>query len=417
MFYVTVTRGVFRLIALALFLSFGLLTACQIEEPPQMFPLGTDVSLPADTMLIRGQVPTQTTLSAMLNEHGLHASAVGRVVVATREVFDPRRLRALQPFLLERTFDGDIRRFEYEIDNDQFLRLASVPGAKDDLVANLLPIEKNREEAAIAGTINTDTPSLYQAMTATGERADLTIAMADIFAGEIDFNTELRQGDYFALAFEKFTREDRPSTYGEIYAAEFYNDGRLLRALHFTPPDGEPGYYDEQGNSLKRLFLKSPLKFSPRVTSGFSRRRFHPVLKRYRPHLGIDYGAPVGAPVVAVATGRVVSATYDSANGRMVRLKHPSGYETYYLHLSKFGPGIRKGARVTQGQLIGQVGATGLATGPHLDYRVRKNGVFVNPTVEHRKMPPGEPVPADIMPLFEEVRDEWLPRLKHSVTE
>ena len=333
MFYVTVTRGVFRLIALALFLSFGLLTACQIEEPPQMFPLGTDISLPADTMLIRGQVPTQTTLSAMLNEHGLHASAVGRVVVATREVFDPRRLRALQPFLLERTFDGDIRRFEYEIDNDQFLRLASVPGAKDDLVANLLPIEKNREEAAIAGTINTDTPSLYQAMTATGERADLTIAMADIFAGEIDFNTELRQGDYFALAFEKFTREDRPSTYGEIYAAEFYNDGRLLRALHFTPPDGEPGYYDEQGNSLKRLFLKSPLKFSPRVTSGFSRRRFHPVLKRYRPHLGIDYGAPVGAPVVAVATGRVVSATYDSANGRMVRLKHPSGYETYYLHL------------------------------------------------------------------------------------
>ena len=101
----------------------------------------------------------------------------------------------------------------------------------------------------------------------------------------------------------------------------------------------------------------------------------------------------------------------------MVRLKHPSGYETYYLHLSKFGPGIRKGARVTQGQLIGQVGATGLATGPHLDYRVRKNGVFVNPTVEHRKMPPGEPVPADIMPLFEEGRDEWLPRLKQSVTE
>ena len=347
----------------------------------------------------------------------MHASAVGRVVVATREVFDPRRLRAMQPFLLERTFDGDIRRFEYEIDNDQFLRLATVPGAKNDLIANLLPIEKNREEAARAGTINTDTPSLYQAMTAAGERADLTITMADIFAGEIDFNTELRQGDYFALAFEKFTREDRPSTYGEIYAAEFYNDGRLLRALRFTPPDGEPGYYDEKGNSLKRLFLKSPLKFSPRVTSGFSRRRFHPVLKRYRPHLGIDYGAPVGAPVVAVATGRVVSATYDSSNGRMVRLKHSSGYETYYLHLSKFAPSIRKGARVTQGQLIGQVGATGLATGPHLDYRVRKNGVFVNPTVEHRKMPPGDPVPADIMPLFEEVRDEWLPRLKHSVTE
>jgi murein DD-endopeptidase MepM/ murein hydrolase activator NlpD len=211
--------------------------------------------------------------------------------------------------------------------------------------------------------------------------------------------------------FEKFTREDRPPTYGAIAAAEFQNDGRVLRAIRFTPTGGKPGYYDQNGRSLKRFFLRSPLKFEPRITSGFSRRRFHPVLHEYRAHLGVDYGAPTGAPVVAVASGSVVSATFDGANGRMVRLRHASGYETYYLHLSAFGPGIRAGARVSQGQLIGRVGATGLASGPHLDYRLRKNGVFVNPLREHRNLPPGEPVPSSAMPAFQAERDLALSRL------
>jgi murein DD-endopeptidase MepM/ murein hydrolase activator NlpD len=209
--------------------------------------------------------------------------------------------------------------------------------------------------------------------------------------------------------FDKFTREDGPATYGAISAAELESDGRVLRAIRFTPPGGgKPGYYDENGRSLRRLFLRSPLKFDPRITSGFSRRRFHPVLKTSRPHLGVDYGAPTGAPVVAVASGGVVSATFDRANGRMVRLRHTQGYETYYLHLSAFAPGIRAGRRVAQGQLIGRVGSTGLATGPHLDYRLRKNGTFVNPVQEHRNMPPGEPVPAEARAQFEVERDRAL---------
>jgi murein DD-endopeptidase MepM/ murein hydrolase activator NlpD len=185
----------------------------------------------------------------------------------------------------------------------------------------------------------------------------------------------------------------------------------VLRAIRFTPPHGKPGYYDLQGRSLRRFFLRSPLKFEPRITSGFSRRRFHPVLHTYRAHLGVDYGAPTGAPVVAVSAGTVLGATYDRANGRMVRLKHASGYETYYLHLSAFAPGVRAGARVAQGQVIGRVGATGLASGPHLDYRLRKNGVFVNPLAEHRRMPPGEPIPAGARVEFESVRDRAVERL------
>jgi murein DD-endopeptidase MepM/ murein hydrolase activator NlpD len=385
--------------------------ACRTDAPPPPpAPIGADIFLKPDTELIRGIVPRNTTLDTLLRTHGLAAQAVQHVITATREAFDPRRLRASQPFALLRTIEGELRHFEYEIDNDLFLRVA--PGLPESaLRAELLPIPKQRHDAVAAGTITAATPSLFQAMDAAGESPDLSIALAEIFSGEIDFNTELQPGDRFGLAFEKFTREDRPATYGDVAAAEFVNDGRVVRAIRFTPAGGKPGYYDEQGRSLRRFFLRSPLKFEPRITSGFSRRRFHPVLHTYRAHLGVDYGAPTGAPVVAVSSGTVVSATSDRANGRMVRLKHASGYETYYLHLSAFGSGIRAGARVSQGQVIGRVGSTGLASGPHLDYRLRKNGVFVNPLTEHRKMPPGDPIPAGAMNEFEAVRAAALARL------
>jgi murein DD-endopeptidase MepM/ murein hydrolase activator NlpD len=218
--------------------------------------------------------------------------------------------------------------------------------------------------------------------------------MAQIFAGEIDFNTELQPGDRYTIAFERLEREGRPSSYGDITAAEFQNDGRTVRAIRFAPKGGQPGYYDPEGRSLRRFFLRSPLKFEPRVTSGFSARRMHPVLHTARAHRGVDYGAPMGAEVVSVAAGRVLSATSDAANGRMVRVRHASGYVSYYLHLSAFARGIRAGAVVDQGQTLGRVGDSGLATGPHLHYGLQKNGAFVNPLREHRNMPPGEPVPA-----------------------
>jgi murein DD-endopeptidase MepM/ murein hydrolase activator NlpD len=390
--------------------SLPLAAACRHDAPPPASSSRTDIFLKPDTELIRGLVPRNTTLDALLRENGLRFDAAARVIESIRAVFDPRRFRATQPFMLLRTIEGDLRQFEYEIDNETFLKVA--PAADDArLDALLLPIPRQRHEGLASGTISDATPSLFQAMDAAGEDAELTIAMAEIFSGEIDFNTELQPGDRFALVFEKFTREDRPPTYGAIAAAEFQNDGRVLRAIRFTPPGGQPGYFDQNGRSLKRFFLRSPLKFEPRITSGFSRRRFHPVLREYRAHLGVDYGAPAGAPVVAVASGSVISSTFDGANGRMVRLRHASGYETYYLHLSAFGPGIRAGARVSQGQLIGRVGATGLASGPHLDYRLRKNGVFVNPLREHRNLPPGEPVPSSAMPAFQAERDRTLSRL------
>ena len=387
------------------------------NDTPAPSPQGQDVFLAPDTTLIRGLVQPRTTLEAMLREHGVAARVVGTVVRAAGAVFDLRRLRAAQPFLLERALSGGLRHFEYEIDADSYLRVTPVAPDADEFRADVLPIPKTLEQGVAAGTIDSSTPSLFQAMAATGESAELTLALAQVFAGEIDFNSEVQPGDRFAVAFERFVRDGGPPTYGTITAAEFDNEGRRIRAVRFVPPGGEADYFDEQGRSLRRLFLRSPLKFDPRVTSRYSLRRRHPILQTTRAHRGVDYGAPRGAPVVAIGNGTVVSATSDNTNGRMVRLRHAGGYDSYYLHLSAFASGIRRGARVNQGQTIGRVGSTGLATGPHLHYGLRKNGTWVDPLREHRNMPPGDPVPAAAMEAFLAVRDEALRQLGAEIDE
>jgi murein DD-endopeptidase MepM/ murein hydrolase activator NlpD len=398
------------------------MTGCSAEPagdsdaPPSVSSELRDIVLAPDTTQISGLVPHSTTLDTLLRGHGVADDAAVAVVNAARTVFDPRRLRALQPFSIERTLEGTLRFFQYEIDNDRFLRVAPSAAGSALLAASVVPIPKTLEHLTAAGRIDAETPSLFQSMTGAGEGAELAVSLAQIFSGEIDFNSDLQPGDGYALAFDKYTREGGQSSYGDISVAEFRNDGRVLRAIRFTVPGGKPAYYDEGGRSLRRFFLRSPLKFEPRVTSRFSSSRRHPVLHTNRAHRGVDYAAPKGAPVIAAAGGVVTSATYDGANGRMVRVRHASGYETFYLHLSAFGPGIRAGVRVDQGQTIGLVGATGLATGPHLHYGLTRNGVFVNPLREHMNQPPGEPVPASAMTAFEAERDRALAQLAPTPT-
>jgi len=384
------------------------------DDPGPGGDIGRDIPLTPDTMLVSGLVPGSTTLDGLLRGHGVADEAALGVVNAAREVFDPRRLRALQPFALERTVDGTIRFFQYEIDNDRFLRIAPASAESSLLDAAVVPIPKTLEHATAAGRIDRQTPSLFQSVSSAGEGAELAVALAGIFSGEIDFNSDVQPGDAYALAFDKYTREGGASSYGDITAAELHNGGRTLRAIRFTVPGGKAAYYDELGRSLRRFFLRSPLKFEPRITSRFSSSRRHPVLHTARAHRGVDYAAPTGAPVIAAASGVVVAATYDGTNGRMVRVRHASGYESYYLHLSAFGRGIRSGVRVEQGQTVGLVGATGLATGPHLHYGLKRNGEFVNPLREHLNQPPGEPIPPDTMTAFTAERDRALARLAES---
>ncbi|HEU5451957.1 MAG TPA: peptidoglycan DD-metalloendopeptidase family protein, partial [Terriglobales bacterium] len=254
----------------------------------------------------------------------------------------------------------------------------------------------------VSGKVNS---SLFESVIAAGEHPELAVRLAEIFAWDLDFYTDPRAGDTFRLVFERKSY-DRGTTvaYGRIFAAEYVNDGHSYKAVLFHDPQGRPGYYAADGKSLQKTFLRSPLKFAARISSHFSTHRFHPVLKIYRAHLGTDYAAPVGTPVQAVANGRVEFAASKGGDGRMVQLRHSNGYETYYLHLSRIL--VHPGQAVQQGQLIGLVGATGLATGPHLDFRVRRGGRFVN--FEAMKLPPAEPVRKADLAEFATVRDKWI---------
>ena len=409
-----------RFTKLSLFLLALVLTSACNEEaafPVQASSTGSDVFLKPDTRVIEDVIPYRATLMGLLSQHVLDVNISAHLIDEVRQVFNPRLIKGGNSYRLVLGDDGSIRQFEYQIDNDQFLRVNSTFDKNKSFHAELVPYVKERIETILQGEIDDRRSSLVASLNDAGENVGLAIMMAEVFSGEIDFNNDLRRGDQFEVMFEKYFKEDEFAGYGGILAAEFNNDGRNIQAFGFQlPGSSETLYYDQNGRSVKRLFLRSPFRFEPRITSRFSYRRLHPVLGVNRPHLGVDYGAPTGTPVIAVANGTVVSAGRNGASGNMVRLRHTNGYETYYLHLSSFAKGIRKGTRVVQGQLIGRVGSTGMSTGPHLDFRIRKNGTFVNPVIEHRNLPPGEPVPEEYLTAFRKVRDQTLRRMRSSTS-
>ena len=396
----------------------AVVASCAREVPPPPVVRLPDVYLKTEIVTIEARVPQHATLDALLRSQQLADPFVLAAIEAARAVFDPRQLHSDRPYRLVRSLDGMLREFEYQIDADRFLRIICRDREEPThLDAEVVPYEKQTETVTVRGRIDADHPSVIAAIAETGETIQLAMLVAEIFSGQIDFDSDLQPGDSFDILVEKSSHDGQFSGYGAVLGARFLTDGRDLRAFRWTDPaSGKPAFYDENGRSLKRFFLRSPLRFEPRITSGFSRSRLHPIYRTYRAHLGIDYGAPVGAPVVAVASGTVVSAGWSGGGGNMVRIRHASGFESYYLHLSAFGKGIRAGAHVDQGELIGRVGATGAATGPHLDYRLRKNGVFVNPLTEHRKLPPGEPIPDSGLPAFRTAAAETLQRMSETVT-
>ena len=395
--------------------AIGLLVVClssafwlvSAADPAHTVRPLSDVALHKDSDVLSGFIPARTTIRDLFTNHMVQSADTPVLISSIAGAIDVRRLRAGQPYSIDRLLDGRVRRFEYEIDADRRLLVerAEFDGAPR-FRATVERIPKQTTVVAIEGEINRETNSLTAAIDRAGERIELALGLADVFAGDIDFNSDLQPGDRFRVLVERHTREGQLSGYGAILAAEFVNDNRKLKAIRFTPEGGSPGYYDEQGRSLKRFFLKSPLKFEPRITSSFSRSRKHPILGYARAHNGVDYYAPAGAPVGSVAPGVVTLAGWTGGGGRTVKVRHPNGYETEYLHLSSIA--VRAGARIGQGELVGRVGMTGLATGVHLHYGLKKNGSYVNPVIEHRNMPPGEPVAAAYMNVFQTERDRYL---------
>lgn len=241
-----------------------------------------------------------------------------------------------------------------------------------------------RQLTVVRGTIRS---SLFAAVDAAGETDDLALAVADIFGWDIDFHREVQPGDSFAVLCERVRADGRIVAYGPIVAATYVSQGRAYSAFRFAAAGAAPSYYDAQGRALRRLFLRAPLKLT-RVTSRFSASRKHPVLGKRLPHWGVDYGAPIGTPVSVTADGTVGFVGFSGGRGNTVEVRHAGGYTTAYLHLSRFAAGMRPKARVEQGQVIGFVGTTGLSTGPHLDYRITRQGRPLNPLAIGR-----DPVP------------------------
>jgi murein DD-endopeptidase MepM/ murein hydrolase activator NlpD len=250
---------------------------------------------------------------------------------------------------------------------------------------------------------------LWEACLEAGEDPQIALKLSDVLGWEIDFVTDPRKGDTFTMIYEELYCEGRKIGLGNVIGAVYTNEGDEHVAIGFAEPDGTMEYYDCEGNSVRRVFLKSPLNYR-RISSYFSHRRFHPILKTYRPHYGVDYAAPTGTPVVSIGDGRVTRAGWNGGMGNYVEIRHNNIYSSCYGHLSKYGRGVRGGVRVKQGQVIGYVGSTGLSTGPHLDFRVKKYGSYVNPlTIDY---PRGEPVGEERKEAFFARRDLVLKGLK-----
>jgi murein DD-endopeptidase MepM/ murein hydrolase activator NlpD len=389
--------------------------SCRPEPERDLSVFRRDILLARDPHVIEAVVPRNATFDSLLRQHDVTGELAVALVGAIQPVFNPRGLRANQAYRLSRTIDGSLSEFRYQIDDDRLLRAVRAstttagPAAFD---VTVVTGPKELVTDAAAAEISREIPSLVGAFDAAGEDILLALTLAEVFGGVIDFNSDLQAGDRFEVLFDRATRYGEPAGYGDVRAAVLVASGKRHVAIRHVNPDGKAGYYDENGRSLKRQFLPSPLPFDPRVTSKFSYRRLHPVKGGIRPHLGVDYGAATGTRVNAVANGVVEFAAWNGDAGRMVRLRHAGGYQTAYLHLSAFAPGIRPGKRVAQGEMIGKVGMTGSATGPHLDYRIIRNGVYVNPLLELRRMPPGEPIAASRLPEFTRLRDEVLTDLQ-----
>lgn len=293
------------------------------------------------------------------------------MVATCDNVFSLRKIAVGHPYSIIKK-NGNFEKFTYEINQDDQL---VVTKSGDAFSSSCVPISYDLKPTVIDGVIQS---SLFAAVSEAGEEDALAYRLADMFAWDIDFIRDIRKRDSFRVLVEKRYRDGKFAGYGHIKAAEFVNQDKVHRGFLFEDAEGRSFHYDKNGKSLRKAFLKAPLNFR-RISSNYSMHRLHPVHHVYRKHPAIDYAAATGTPVWAVGDGTVTHVGWKGAAGRMIKLRHGGMYETYYLHLSRYAKGLKVGDRVRQGQVIGFVGMSGTATGPHLDFRMKKHGQYVNP--------------------------------------
>lgn len=327
-----------------------------------------------------GVIGKNEFLSTILQRYGVDLGSVSEIAQQSKDVYDVRRISAGNPFTVFLDDDGKATYFVYQ------------PNKIEYIVYQLGPVlEVYRGEKAVTSRVNTVAGtiqnSLYQTLEEQGVNPEMANKLAEIYGWAVNFYS-IQKGDWFKIMYEQLEVEGETVGSGKVLSAVFGHQGKSYEAYYFEGEAGEKGsYYDESGNSLRRAFLKAPLKYS-RISSRFSPRRLHPVQKVWKAHLGTDFAAPHGTPIVATGDGIVVASTYAGGNGNYVKIQHDQVYATQYLHMSKRA--VKRGERVKQGQVIGYVGSTGLATGPHVCYRFWKNGKQVDALKQ--EFPPAEPI-------------------------
>lgn len=362
------------------------------DETEIVWPLGfaTD-TLQVDTLKVRdGQ-----TLSKLFTGLGLSDKAAYDLVQASDSIFPAKALRSGRDCFAYTADTLGLRYLVYEKDRVNSVVFRCFPPYGAWNVEKEVLVERKYSDV----TINS---SLWVDMREAGASPLLILSLSDVYAWTVDF-FGLQKGDRFRVVYDERTVDSEVLDIDTIRVAQFIRDTDTLACYMFNQGDGGNIYWNEKGESMRKAFLKAPLHFS-RISSGFSYARKHPVTRRVQPHTGVDYAAPKGTPVMSIGDGTVLSAKYEGAGGNTVRIRHNSVYTTAYLHLSGFGKGIRAGARVSQSQVIGYVGSTGRSTGPHLDFRVWKNGSPINPL--KMQSPPAEPLRSEFRPQFDSLKLE-----------
>ncbi len=327
---------------------------------------------PAKLEVVTGHLENGSSLQAELVRRGASAARVQQISAALEPVVDSKQAKAGDFFALVQSNEGQLVSFEYQRGRDLY-RVA--PGLDGKLVASRSEPAMTRRVVTLGGVVDR---SLFDSLREQGERAELVQEFAGIFVWTFDFSKESRPGDEYRLVYEKFYDRSGFVRYGKILAAQYVTASEMLTALYYENSEGDGGYYTPSGISMRGSLLRAPLKYS-RISSGYTKARLHPVHQVYKPHLAVDYAAPTGTPVWAAGDGEIVYRGWLGGLGRTVKVKHRNGYTTYYGHLSRYGEGIAVGKRVRQKQIVGYVGASGTATGPHLDYRVEHRGRLVDP--------------------------------------
>jgi len=323
---------------------------------------------------ISGRLKPGDTFDSALRRDNVPTEMRTFIIHSLSDRLDFKRLKPLDTYTLQLDASGKLNSFRY---NSGPIDSVSITGTTNGYKVQEDPIELERQRVLIIGEIQT---SLFNSFDGKDEDIRLVYAFADIFASKIDFNTEVRKGDRYSIVVDKYYKDSEFVGYGKIQRACYEPvNGRVFEAYYYVPSDEIAGFYfDQNGQAVGTSFLRSPLPFG-RVSSRFSYRRVHPVTGVIKPHLGIDLAAPRGTPIMAAADGTVLFIGRNNGNGNQIVLGHTGGYKTYYGHLSRFKKGLRRGDTVYKKDIIGYVGSTGIATGPHLDYRIRHNNVFKNP--------------------------------------